>query len=277
LQESSILWLRVAALLYLPGLLVALISALRGRVNSMREGSFRGALIAFLMGTTIHLVAMVEEALEVGSFPANNFFEAISLLGLLLAVVTLLCQLVYRFESLAVLLMPLVFLMTLTGTGAAVNPSLELGSLRDAWLVTHVACIMLGYTGLVVTAAVSLFYLWRERQLKQKKLPSLKDSIPPLVTLDGIIGKALGWGFLFLTAGLVLGIIWASQESGMRWIREEKILIAIATWLVTLVLVYLRMASGWRGRKVAYLALTAVGSCAITWVTHAGVASVLRQ
>lgn len=277
MQESSILWLRVAALLYFPGLLAALVFALRGRVTSLRQGSFRGALVSFLMGATVHLVAMVEETLEVGQFPANNFFEAISLLGLVLAVVALVCHLVYRFESLALLLMPIVFLMTLTGSAAGAFPAFQLGAIRDAWLITHVTCIMLGYAGLVVTAAVSMFYLWRERQLKQKKLPAPGDSVPPLVTLDGIIGQALGWGFTFLTAGLVMGIVWASQESGIRWIREEKILIAVATWFVTLTLVFLRLASGWRGRKVAYLALVAVGSCAVTWITHAGVATVLRQ
>lgn len=277
MQETSIVWLRVAALLYLPGLIVALLSVLRGQVNSLRQGNFRGAMVSFVMGMTFHLVALVLEVLAVGSFPTNNFFEAISLLGFVLATVVVVCHRVYRFEGLALLLMPVVALMTLTGSASGVYPAWKLGSLRDAWLITHVACVMLGYAGLLVTAAVSMFYLWRERQLKQKRLPTQEDSIPPLLTLDSIIGQALGLGFAFLTAGLVLGIVWASQESGIRWISEQKILIAIATWFVALTLLYLRLASGWRGRKAAYLALVAVGSCAITWITHAGVATVLRQ
>lgn len=277
MQESSILWLRVAALLYLPGLLVALFSFLRGNTSNVRSVSTRGALVSFLMGATVHLVAVVEEAIEVGRFPADNFFEAIALLGLLLAVTLLICQIVYRFDGLAVLLMPLVFLMTLTGSVAGVNPAWKLGAGRDAWLITHVVFVMLGYAGLLVTAAVSLFYLWRERQLKQKHFPSEGDRVPPLMTLDGIIAKAGAWGFAFLTAGLVMGIIWASNESGIRWIREERILIAVGTWLIYLALVYLRAASGWRGRKAAYLALAALGSSVVTWVTHAGVASVLKQ
>ncbi len=271
------MWLRVAALLYLPGLLVALFAFLRGNTSNVRSAATRGAMVAFLMGATVHLVAVVEEALEIGQFPANNFFETITLLGLLLAVVLVVCQMAYRFEGLSVLLMPLVFLMTLTGSVAGANPAWKLGSARDAWLITHVVFVMAGYAGLLVTAAVSLFYLWRERQLKQKHFPSKSDSIPPLMTLDGIVAKAGGWGFAFLTAGLVMGIIWASNESGIRWIREERILIAIGTWLIYLALVYLRAASGWRGRKAAYLALVALGSSVVTWVTHAGVASVLKQ
>lgn len=271
------MWLRVAALLYFPGLLVALYSFLQGRTLNLRQGSFRGAMVAFLMGATVHLVAIVEEALEIGQFPANNFFETISLLGLVLAVVFLVCQTVYRFESLAVLMMPLVFLMTLTGSAAGVYPAWKIGDARDAWLLTHVAFIMLGYAGLLLTAAVSLFYLWRERQLKEKLIPASGDSVPPLMTLDGIIAKSLAWGFVFLTAGLVMGIIWASNESGMRWIFEERILIAVGTWLIYLLLVFLRVASGWRGRKAAYLALAALGSSVLTWITHSGVASVLRQ
>jgi ABC-type uncharacterized transport system permease subunit len=277
LQESSILWLRVAALLYVPGLLVALYSLFDGGLLRLQRGSFRGAMVAFLMGATVHLVAIVQEALETGMFPANNFFEAISLLGLVLAITFLVCQFVYRFESLSILMIPLVFLTTLTGSVAGAYPAWELGAERDAWLLTHVVFIMLGYAGLLLTAVVSLFYLWRERQLKQKQLPSSGDSIPPLMTLDSLVAKSLGAGFAFLTAGLVMGIIWASNESGARWIGEQRILVAVATWLIYLLLVFLRVASGWRGRRVAYLTLAALGGSIVTWITHAGLASVLRQ
>ncbi len=272
MQDSSILWLRVAAILYFPGLIVALLSFVRHN-----PGRFRLALVSFLMGATVHLVAIVEESFEVGSFPANNFFEAISLLGLVLAIVFLICHWVYHFESLAVLIMPLVFLMTLTGSAASSNPSWQLGSMRNVWLTTHVVFIMLGYAGLLISAAVSVFYLWRTRQLKQKRLPDERDAVPPLMTLDQIVARSLAWGFLALTVGLVVGIVWASNESGIRWIFEQRILIAVITWLIYLLLVFLRMASGWRGRKAAMLTLAALFLCGITWVTHSGVAAVLRQ
>lgn len=272
MQDSSILWLRVAALLYFPGLIVALLSFIRHH-----PGRFRGALVSFLMGTTIHLVAIVEEALEVGAFPASNFFEAISLLGLVLAIVFLVCHWIYRFESLAVLIMPLVFLMALVGSAAGAHSSWQIGTMRDAWLTTHVVFIMLGYAGLLITAAVSVFYLWRERQLKEKRLPSESDAVPPLMTLDSIVARSLAWGFLSLTIGLILGIIWASNEIGTRWIVEQRILIAFVTWFIYLLLVFLRMASGWRGRKAAMLAVAALFLCGVTWVAHSGVAAVLRQ
>ena len=272
MQDSSILWLRVAAILYFPGLIVALLSFIR-----RHPGRFRVALVSFLMGATVHLVAIVEEALEVGAFPANNFFEAISLLGLVLAIVFLVCHWLYHFESLAVLIMPLVFLMALTGGTAGETRSLQIGSMRDVWLTTHVVFIMLGYAGLLISAAVSVFYLWKSRQLKQKRLPARDDAVPPLMTLDQIVANSLGWGFLALTVGLVLGIVWASNESGTRWIFEQRILIAVITWFIYLLLVFLRMASGWRGARAAILTLAALFLCGITWVTHSGVAAVLRQ
>src|SRR5690606_5762060 len=101
--------------------------------------------------------------------------------------------------------------------------------------------------------------------------------VPPLMTLDLIVARSLAWGFLALTVGLVVGIVWASNESGIRWIFEQRILIAVITWLIYLLLVFLRMASGWRGQKAAILTLAALFLCGITWVTHSGVAAVLRQ
>lgn len=272
MQDSSILWLRVAAILYFPGLIVALLSFIRHH-----PGRYRFALVSFLMGATVHLVAVTEEALEVGAFPANNFFEAISLLGLVLAIVFLICHWLYHFDSLSVLLMPLVFLMTLIGSAASANPSWQIGPMRNVWLTTHVVFIMLGYAGLVVAAAASVFYLWRARQLKAKQLPAEDDKVPPLMTLDLIVIRSLGWGFLALTVGLVLGIIWASSVSGMRWIFEQRILIAVITWFIYLMLVFLRSASGWRGAKAATLTVAALFLCGVTWVAHSGVAVVLRQ
>ncbi|MDZ7639926.1 MAG: hypothetical protein U5J83_17020 [Bryobacterales bacterium] len=54
-------------------------------------------------------------------------------------------------------------------------------------------------------------------------------------------------------------------------------MIAVITWLIYLLLVFLRMASGWRGRKAAVLAVAALVLCGVTWVAHSGVAAVLRQ
>jgi hypothetical protein len=41
------------------------------------------------------------------------------------------------------------------------------------------------------------------------------------------------------------------------------------TWGIYLVMVFLRVSAGWRGRKAAVLAITALGCSALTWAAHA--------
>ena len=72
--ESSFLWLRVAAGLYSFGLLDAIITVLR-----RRESLFRVAFAAFGLGALFQLVSIVEQGLVQHHFPANDFFESMSL------------------------------------------------------------------------------------------------------------------------------------------------------------------------------------------------------
>ncbi len=67
----------------------------------------------------------------------------------------------------------------------------------------HIILVLLGYAALVLTALAAVFYLIQERQLKRKKSMALLERLPPLGTLDNLISKSLGFGFVLLTVGVV--------------------------------------------------------------------------
>ncbi|MBL8293148.1 MAG: hypothetical protein JNN08_14975, partial [Bryobacterales bacterium] len=158
MQAMWMFWLRVAVVLYSVGLLHAILTVLR------REPTwFRPALAAFVGGTLLHMVAIVELWMFMGHLPADNFFESVSLCGFLIAVFYLVVYWRYQFASLAVFLFPLVFLMALLGATEIPVARWTSESVRDTWLLTHVAMVMLGYAALLVTALASLFYLMQER------------------------------------------------------------------------------------------------------------------
>jgi len=58
-------------------------------------------------------------------------------------------------------------------------------------------------------------------------------------------------------------------------VAEPKIAISFLTWGIYLAMVFLRVSAGWRGRKAAVLAITALGCCALTWAAHAQLQNVL--
>src|ERR1700735_4790088 len=106
--ESSFLWLRVAAGLYSFCLVDAIITVLR-----RRESLFRAALAAFGLGAVFQFVSIVEQGLVQHHFPANDFFESMSLCAWVVATLFLAIYWRYKAESLSVFIFPLVFVMTL--------------------------------------------------------------------------------------------------------------------------------------------------------------------
>ena len=262
MQEMSVFWLRAAVALYAIGLFHTVQIAIR-----KGPSLFRPALAGFTVGAVLHMVALVEAAHAAGHFPPEGFHNSISLSAFLIAVVFLFVYWKYRFESLGVFLFPMVFVMTgVASMQAPVGPWSD-PTTRTTWLVLHIVMVLLGYAALVITALASVFYLVQERQLKRKRPMSLMSKLPPLGTLDTIISKSMGFGFVLTTIGVVTGATWAFIESGPSWI-DPKITTALITWAFCLLMVFLRVTAGWRGRKAAVMAVTVVACSAATWAVH---------
>ena len=136
---------------------------------------------------------------------------------------------------------------------------------RNASLVIHILLVLLGYAALVLTALASVLYLVQERHLKRKKPMALLERLPPLGTLDGIVSKSMGFGFVFMSVGVVTGATFI--EPGTPWM-DPRLTTALVTWAFCLVMVLLRITAGWRGRKAAVMAVTVVACSAATWAVH---------
>jgi ABC-type transport system involved in cytochrome c biogenesis permease subunit len=88
--------------------------------------------------------------------------------------------------------------------------------------------------------------------------------------MDRLITQSMNTGFVFITIGTATGVIWAFIESGTRWILDPKIAFFLFTWAFYLAMIFLRVSAGWRGRRIAWLAVSVLGCSIITWATHAG-------
>jgi ABC-type uncharacterized transport system permease subunit len=262
MQEISVFWLRAAAALYAIGLFHSIQVAIR-RGHSI----FRAAFGAFCVGVVLHLVAIVESSRGAQDFPPQGFHNSISLLAFLIAVLFLAVYWKNRYESLAVFMFPLVFVMTaFASLEAPVGRWSDPGT-RGALLLVHIVIVLLGCSSLVLTALASVLYLIQERNLKRKKSMILLERLPPLGTIDGIISKSLGFGFVLITVGVVTGTTWAFIENGPAWV-DPRVTAALISWVFCFVMVVLRVTAGWRGRKAAVMAVGVVACSAATWAIH---------
>lgn len=263
MQDMSVFWLRAAVALYAVGLFHTIQIAIRKGASI-----FRPALIAFIVATVLHMVALVEAGRLAQHFPPGGFHNSISLGAFLLALVFLIAYWRYRFESLGIFLFPMVFTMAAVASIQAPTPHWENTTARGNWLLVHIVLVLLGYAALVLTALASVFYLVQERQLKRKKSVRLLERLPPLGTLDSMISKFLGVGFVLLTVGVVTGITWAYIDTGSSGLSDPRVSVALITWAVCLLMVFLRVTAGWRGRKAAAMAVAVVAFSAVTWAVH---------
>ena len=119
---------------------------------------------------------------------------------------------------------------------------------------------------------LSFRYIDRVPSAKGEDRKSLMDTLPDLKVIDDVIHKSLVFGFLWLSAGIITGAIWANSAWGTYWSWDPKETWSLITWFIYAALVHARMTIGWRGRKAAYLCI--VGFAAILF-TFLGVNLVL--
>ena len=137
--------------------------------------------------------------------------------------------------------------------------------------------VLIGYAALVFAAVGAMFYLVQERQLKRKQVNPSSYRLPPLATLDRLITHSMNIGFLFITIGTAAGIVWAFVERGTHWVGDPRIAFFLFTWAFYLAMIFLRVSAGWRGRRLAWLAVGVLGCAIVTWGIHIGLRSVLPQ
>lgn len=242
----SLLWLKVAVLLYGVAALAILPAALYDRPRWRRI-----AIPATVTALLFHFVSLMEMLNAAHHALPVDTHETQSLLGLLLALAFLLIYWRYKTASVGVFILPICFLL---GLIPAFDPGLESTAMplvRTGWIFLHIALLLAAYAALFISMLASILYLIQERRLKSKAhtLPWL----PPLETTDQIALKSLLYGFPCMTAGLFIGSLIAEQTIGPSFFLDPKVLLSFAMWVAYAGMIFIRRHSGLRGRRAVYL------------------------
>ncbi|SIT42118.1 ABC-type uncharacterized transport system, permease component [Paraburkholderia piptadeniae] len=79
-------------------------------------------------------------------------------------------------------------------------------------------------------------------------LSSWLDTLPPLLTLETLLFRLIGAGFVLLTLTLLSGILFNEQLADRALQLDHKTVFAILSWIMFGALLTARKVSGWRGR-----------------------------
>jgi len=98
-----------------------------------------------------------------------------------------------------------------------------------------------------------IFVIWRFGGLLKKIISSFNISAE---MLDELTYKAIAIGFpIFTLGGLIFGAIWADQAWGKYWTWDPKETWSLITWFMYAFFLHSRLMRGWKGRKVAAVAV----------------------
>ena len=136
---------------------------------------------------------------------------------------------------------------------ATLAPTTTAGLSVESWTLVHLMCILFGFIGFALAFAFSALYLLQRQRLKQKKFTQLSKS-PSLSILDSYNKNAIVAGFICLSLGALMGVVWtrdAQQALEFDWtIAATGIL-----WLWYAAAIYVRFNHGRQGRWAAWFSV----------------------
>ena len=104
--------------------------------------------------------------------------------------------------------------------------------------------------GLITALAGTFFVL-----LFAFRTEKLRERLPSLESLDGLMYKTACLAFAGLAMLLITGAIWANESWGRPWGFDSKETGALIAWLTYAGFLHTRISRGWTGRSSAYFAI----------------------
>jgi ABC-type transport system involved in cytochrome c biogenesis permease subunit len=221
----------------------------------------RAATTLLLAAALAHTFAIGMQTMEVRHVPVANPSRAISTFVWLLALSYLYLEVTTSERSMGVFILPIaVGLQTIP----AIDPGTEAQNplLDSPWFWVHVASLMFAYASFALAGMLGLIYVLQFKEIKKKHLGYFYTRLPSLQILDAMNSRAVAVGWVGLTIGVAVGVVWASQARAIApddpniramSLADPKILISLLTWGVYSYAVFARRAMGWSGRRAAWL------------------------
>ncbi len=260
----SLLWLRVAVVLYGVAALAVLPAALYGRPRWRHL-----AVPIALLGAFFHFVSIAETFYAAHRALPVDTHETLSLLGLLLAAAFLILATRYKTVAFGIFLLPVIVLLTLAPAFHPGRETVAYPLVGPVWIFLHVALLLAAYAALLISLLASVLYFVQERSLKSKASSNQsKLRLPPLEVIDQIALKALLFGLPCMTAGLLIGSVLALETTGPAFFADPKVLLSIAMWFAYMLMIFIRQQSGLRGRRAAYLSSLAFIFVLAVWAAN---------
>ena len=173
-----------------------------------RVGRAATALLA--AGVVAHTFLIGMQTVQAGYAPLVGTTAAISAFVWLLGLAYLYVEMTTEERSMGMFVSALLALLAVL---PALNPEVEPRPplLRSPLFTVHVLSMLFAYASFALASVVGITYVLLFKEIKAKHLGFFYSRLPALRVLDVMNGRAITVGWLFLTCGVLVGGIWATQ------------------------------------------------------------------
>lgn len=215
------------------------------------------ALVLASAGLVTQSVTIIGRWISVRHFPYIGTYENV-LVGSW-AIVALFIVLAWRWRGLGmggVLVLPVCLLTLGYGLTQAAARSAVTPAYQSGWLIVHVTFAWITYSAYTSVAALAIAQLWRDRaQRTGREVPAW---LPTSSRIDDLSMRLVAFGFLNNGVMIASGSIWAYRLWGAFWRWDPVETWSLLTWLAYGLYMHARLTLGWRGRRLAWVALAAL-------------------
>ena len=214
------------------------------------------------IGLALHLFFMVGGYIELDIFPFETTSGLILFLSLLIILIYFIVDFYFPNEIFELIFPPITLFFLLLSriiSNQAFNTSDFLDTMPvfgKLILYAHGSFSMIGYILFGVACLTSIFFLYQEKQIKNKTLHLRDAKVPSLGFLDSLNYKVIATGFIFLTVALLLGTIMKvviHMEHPEISLRQ---ILPLITWLIYAIFLLDRSIRGLRGKISAIWAIS---------------------
>lgn len=195
----------------------------------------------------------------IGHAPLTNMYESLVFFAWCTTLFYIFMEYKFKARVIGAFVMPFAFTaMAYASFAKGINQQISplIPALQSNWLIAHVMTCFIGYGAFAVAGGLGMMYLLKQsavnRGLSEK---TLTGGLPELKVIDDLTHKTIVFGFMWLTAGIITGAVWANEAWGTYWSWDPKETWSIITWFVYASTLHARFTRGWRGSRIAWLAI----------------------
>ena len=243
--------------IFLYGLATVLVAlflrSLKDSNTDLDGGKVTASFVVGIIGAACHITYALEKSF-IGESLNASLSSMTVLMSCLLVVLFLLGGVVMPIRRLGILVFPLT-MASIIFTFLWDNKVTLLDN-HSLTFNAHLVFSLLAYCLLAIASIQALLYSYQERQIKNRTNPAMLMALPPLQTMELLLFRLVGFGFVVLSLTVVSGAIFSQELFGYAFVFKHHTILALLGWLVFAILLFKRVKHGLRGSRAVIWAIS---------------------